>query len=64
MIMFITGRNKDSDNQVLVDDLVQLREAMKKHKQDLHERIPFSYFDFQYWAEAKLSNKRILEYTK
>ena len=62
LIKFITGRNKDSNNEVLKTDLIQLQNAMKEHKKDPNEQIPFSYFDFEYWAISKLTKKALKDF--
>lgn len=62
LIKFITGRNKDTQNEVLTADLVQLQEAMKNHKKDPNELIPFDYFDFEYWAISKLTKKPLKDF--
>jgi hypothetical protein len=46
----------------LTADLVQLQEAMKNHKKDPNELIPFDYFDFEYWAISKLTKKPLKDF--
>ncbi len=62
LIKFISGRNKDTNNEVLKADLEQLQHAMQSHKKDPNEQIPFSYFDFEYWAISKLTKKALRDF--
>lgn len=62
LIKFISGRNKDTHNEFLKTDLIQLQESMKKHKTDPNEQIPFGYFDFEYWAISKLTKKPLKDF--
>lgn len=62
LIKFISGRNKDANNVILKEDLIQLQEAMKSFKNDLHEKTPFNYFDFEYWAISKLTKKALKDF--
>jgi hypothetical protein len=62
LIKFISGRNKDTNNEVLKADLEQLQHAMQMHKKDPNEQIPFNYFDFEYWAISKLTKKALRDF--
>jgi hypothetical protein len=35
---------------------------MKEFKNDPHEKIPFNYFDFEYWAISKLTKKALKDF--
>lgn len=64
LISFISGRNKDLQNEKIKEDLIQLRDAMKEHKKDSFEASPFNFFDFEYWAMSKIEGEQLTSYSK
>lgn len=64
LINFMVGRNRDLHLDKYQSDLIQLRDAMRLHKQDEFELSAFNFFDFEYWAQSKIDKKRLAEYAK
>jgi len=60
LIRFMKNQNKIQSKQIVVDDLIQLKERMRHWKNHKYESSPFQKFDFEYWAESKLQNKSII----
>lgn len=64
LINFMTGRNRDLHLDKYQSDLIQLRDAMRLHKQDEFEGSAFNYFDFEYWAQSKVDKKDLTAYER
>lgn len=60
LIRFMKNQNKIQSKQIVVNDLLQLKEMMRHWKSHKYESRPFQKFDFEYWAESKLQNKSII----
>lgn len=61
LIKFMSFQGKIDNGEVRMNELKQLRNAMKEFKKDKFESIPFKLFDFEYWATAKIQNKLICD---
>jgi len=61
IIKFMSFQDKIDGRKNIMVELEQLRDAMKEYKKDKYESIPFKLFDFEYWATAKIQNKRICD---
>lgn len=64
LIKFMNQQYKLDDQNEMIQDLKQLKDKMKELKKDKYESIPFELFDFEYWADAKLKNKLIVDLSK
>lgn len=61
LIKFMSFQGKIHNGKSRMNELKQLRDAMKGFKKDKYESIPFKLFDFEYWATAKIQNKLICD---
>ena len=61
IIKFMSFQDKIDGRKNIMVEFEQLRDAMKEYKKDKYESIPFKLFDFEYWATAKIQNKRICD---
>ena len=61
LIKFMSFQEKIDGIKDRMNELKQLRNAMKEFKKDKYESIPFKLFDFEYWAYAKIQNKLICD---
>ena len=61
LIKFMSFQEKIDGIENRMNELKQLRDAMKEFKKDKYESIPFKLFDFEYWATAKIQNKLICD---
>lgn len=64
LIKFMSKQHQLEDEASLISDLKQLKNKMKEFKKDKYEATPFELFDFEYWAEARIANKKIVNLSK
>jgi len=64
LIKFITNHHKANNLKEQIADLKQLEREMRGFKKDQFELSPFSLFDFEMWAKAKIAERSIYSYGK
>ena len=64
LIQFMTNHYKVNTEKERLGDLKQLQLQMRKYKTNQFEGVPFSLFDFEYWATAKLEQRSVFSFQK